>query len=360
MVGRGQLLILPVWPRARAGDGACPPVGNYRTLSGWLGPTARELGAMTGDGIRYAGENRRCVAMPLGGIGTGNVALSGTGLLKQWQLHNTGNHLGFLPQTFFGLRLSCVEPPLSIRRVLQAPPLGPGSNPAPLVNDHLDAPGGYQPSFGWPFVRSTQFSGAYPFARIGYEDDWPVQVSLEAYTPFVPLDAEASSLPMASFRFTISNEFTHDLTGWLLGSLQNAVGWDGATPFSGPDCAMLGGNINQAESIAAGTAVVMTNPTTPDRDRGAGSDAHLDRITGRNAAPVRPDRDCARVRGLAEAARADRVRGLEPGVPGPVGCSPAAAVPQPGPAHRARAGPGPAAWPSPSTCRQAARRRLSW
>jgi uncharacterized protein (DUF608 family) len=226
---------------------------------------------MTGEGIQYAGENRRCVAMPLGGIGTGNIALSGTGLLKQWQLHNTGNHLGFLPQTFFGLRLSCVEPPLSIRRVLQAPPLGSGDDPAPLVNDHLDAPGGYQPSFSWPLVRSTQFFGAYPFARISYEDDWPVQVSVEAYTPFVPLDAEASSLPMASFRFTVTNDFAHALTGWLLGSLQNAVGWDGATPVSGPDCAVLGGNINQAESIAAGTAIVMTNPSVPDRSRGAGS-----------------------------------------------------------------------------------------
>ena len=226
---------------------------------------------MTGEGIWYAGENRRCVAMPLGGIGTGNVALSGTGLLKQWQLHNTGNHQGFLPQTFFGLRLSCVEPPLSIRRVLQAPSLEPRGDPAPLVNDHLDAPGGYRPMFSWPLVRSTQFSGAYPFACISYEDDWPVQVSLEAYTPFVPLDAEASSLPMASFRFTVNNDFTHDLTGWLLGSLQNAVGWDGVTPISGPDCAVLGGNVNQAESIAAGTAIVMTNPSTPDRDRGAGS-----------------------------------------------------------------------------------------
>jgi len=225
---------------------------------------------MTG-GIRYAEENRRCVAMPLGGIGTGNVALSGTGLLKQWQIHNTGNHLGFLPQTFFGLRLSCVEPPLNIRRVLQAPSLGPGDDPAPLVNDHLDAPGGYQPSFSWPLVRSTQFLGAYPFARIDYEDDWPVRAALEAYTPFVPLDADASGLPMISLRFSVTNDFTHDLTGWLLGSLQNAVGWDGVTPIRGPECAVLGGNVNQVADIAAGTAIVMTNPSVPDRDRGAGS-----------------------------------------------------------------------------------------
>jgi uncharacterized protein (DUF608 family) len=209
--------------------------------------------------------------MPLGGIGTGNVALSGTGVLKQWQLHNTGNHLGFLPQTFFGLRLCSVEPPLNIRRVLQAPPVQPADDPAPLVNDHLDAPGGYQPSFSWPLVRSTSFVGAYPFAGIDYHDDWPARVRLEAYTPLVPLDAESSALPMVSLRFEVTNDFTHDVTGWLFGSLQNAVGWDGATPLRGPECAVLGGNVNRVTRLADGSAIVMTSPGLPERDRGAGS-----------------------------------------------------------------------------------------
>lgn len=223
------------------------------------------------EGTWYDGESRRCVAMPLGGIGTGNVALSGTGALKQWQLHNTGNHLGFLPQSFFGLRLSSVEPPLSARRILQSRPLGPASDPAPLVNDDLDAPGFYQPRFGWPMIEDSRFLGAYPFARIDYLDDWPVDARLEAYTPFVPLDAEASGLPMASFTFRITNTFTHDLTGWLLGSLQNAVGWDGATPIRDASCAVLGGNVNQVVSLAGGTAVVMTNPDRAGDERGAGS-----------------------------------------------------------------------------------------
>ena len=70
----------------------------------------------------YRGQRRRMTAMPLGGIGTGTVALAATGALRQWQLHNQGNHLGALPQAFFALRMSSLEPPLSYRRVLQAPP----------------------------------------------------------------------------------------------------------------------------------------------------------------------------------------------------------------------------------------------
>ena len=47
--------------------------------------------------LTFTGDRRRAVALPLGGIGTGNLALGGTGALKQWQLHNQGNHLGFAP-----------------------------------------------------------------------------------------------------------------------------------------------------------------------------------------------------------------------------------------------------------------------
>jgi non-lysosomal glucosylceramidase len=222
-------------------------------------------------GTLYEGDSRRCVAMPLGGIGTGHVALGGTGVLKQWQLQNVGNHLGFLPQTFFGLRLSSVEPPLSIRRILQSAPPGPADSPAPLVNDHQDAPGSYVPRFGWPLIRNTRFEGAYPFARIDYEDDWPARVRLEAYNPLVPLDEESSGLPLVSMRFTVTNDFTHDLTGWLIGSLQNVVGWDGATPIRDASCAVLGGNVNTVTAVADGTGIVMSNPELPKDDRGSGS-----------------------------------------------------------------------------------------
>jgi non-lysosomal glucosylceramidase len=228
---------------------------------------ARDIPAMSMAGRRtFSGERRRAVALPLGGIGTGNLALGGTGVLKQWQLHNQGNHLGFSPQSFFALRLSCTEPPLSFRRMLRSPAIAPHREPAPLVNDDLDAAGPYARPVSWPDVRETTFGGDYPFARIDYADDWPVQVRLEAYTPFVPLDAEASSLPLASFTFRITNQFGHRLHGWLLGTLQNLVGWDGVTPVRDSQCAVLGGNVNQPMWLADGSpGLLLTNDTlAPD------------------------------------------------------------------------------------------------
>ena len=209
--------------------------------------------------LTFTGDRRRAVALPLGGIGTGNLALGGTGALKQWQLHNQGNHLGFAPQSFFAIRLSCTEPPLSFRRVLRGTAIARHREPAPLVNDDLDAAGPYARPASWAEVRDTTFHGAYPFARIDYADDWPVEVQLEAYTPFVPLDAEASGLPLASFTFRITNRFAHPVHGWLLGTLENLVGWDGMTPIRDAQCGVLGGNVNRTMSAGAGTGVLLGN-----------------------------------------------------------------------------------------------------
>lgn len=49
------------------------------------------------------------VAFPLGGIGTGNISLAGDGSLRQWQIVNNVNHLGFIPKSFFFLQTRLVE-----------------------------------------------------------------------------------------------------------------------------------------------------------------------------------------------------------------------------------------------------------
>jgi uncharacterized protein (DUF608 family) len=223
---------------------------------------------MTDHDLTFAGERRRMTALPLGGIGTGNVALAATGALRQWQIHNQGNHLGALPQSLFALRMACLEPPWVQRRLLQSRPLPPAVEPAPMVNDDQDGPfGSVAEQHRYPPVADTVFRGDYPFGQVEYQDDWPARVELTAYTPFVPLDAEDSGLPLASFTFRITNQFSHSVHGWLLGSLQNAVGWDGATPIRGARCAALGGNHNRVAGLAGGTAVLMSadglNPDAP-------------------------------------------------------------------------------------------------
>jgi non-lysosomal glucosylceramidase len=227
--------------------------------------------ARGGNAPSYHGGARRCVALPLGGIGTGHVSVCGDGALRQWQLHNRPNHLGYVPESFFAIRVAATEPPRHVTRVLRSARLEPPDEPAPNVNDHIVPFDEDDPTRHWPPVASTRFEGLYPFARIAYTDaELPVDVSLEAYTPFIPLEAEASSLPLASFTYTLTNRTDDRLHGWLLGTLQNTAGWDGATPIHSDRCSLYGGNVNRVAIRGRATAIVMENPSLSEDDPYAG------------------------------------------------------------------------------------------
>lgn len=223
-------------------------------------------------GNTYQGEALRHVAMPLGGLGTGQIALGGDGGLRQWQMVNQVNHLGFVPDSFFAIRTACIEPPKNVVRVLQSrenlehKPLA-----TPLVNDDALPADQRKLLQNYPGVEKTIFTGAYPFAHISYLDEQlPIDVQLEAYAPFIPLDAQASGLPALLFTFTLHNHWTHEVHGALGATLQNAVGWDGITPIEGNRCPLYGGNVNRLRQDARTSSLVMENPGLAGDHPGAG------------------------------------------------------------------------------------------
>lgn len=214
----------------------------------------------------------RHVALPLGGIGTGNVSVCADGALRQWQLHNIGNHQGDLPGSTFMIRAGCVEPPVDVRRVLQAPPPGAEHSPTPLVTDD------HVPEWQRAMLQrhrgvdSCDFTGLYPRAHIDHRDEeLPVEVSMDAFTPLVPLDTDRSSLPVAMITFTIANRLDLDVHGWLTGSLLNAVGWDGTSTIDGVRGVGLGGNTNRVERSGDWSRVLLENHSLPFDHPGAGS-----------------------------------------------------------------------------------------
>lgn len=218
---------------------------------------------------RSAGE-MPYAALPLGGIGTGNLAIGADGWLKQWQLHNIGNHLGELPGSFFAARISQWEPPFDAVRILAAPPTE--HSKTPLVNDDHVARWQQELAETVPTVTDTRFSGAYPMARIDYLDETlPVSIRLEAFTPIVPLNAEDSALPVACFKFTVKNHDSIPVHGWIGAGLQNAVGHDGIVNPDGVRASGYGGNTNRVVRGPNRTSILMENRTLDESAAGYGT-----------------------------------------------------------------------------------------
>jgi non-lysosomal glucosylceramidase len=193
------------------------------------------------------------LAMPIGGIGTGNLAICADGGLRQWQLHNVGNHAGALPSSFFAIRATRWEPPLDTVRILQAAAPAPSTG-TPLVTDDVVPQWQRDLLAGHGGVERTTFAATYPEATVDYHDpELPLDVSLHAFNPLVPLDVDTSSIPAAMFTFRLVNTDEYPIHGTLGVAMQNAVGWDGISPIDGVRGAGYGGNVNRMRRVP-GTA----------------------------------------------------------------------------------------------------------
>ena len=75
---------------------------------------------------------------------------------------------------------------------------------------------------GFPGVT---FGGDYPIDKVTYaEAAFPLEVTLEAFSPFIPLNIVDSSLPATVLKFTVRNNSTCKIVGELGGWIENLVG----------------------------------------------------------------------------------------------------------------------------------------
>lgn len=153
----------------------------------------------------------RHIGMPIGGICCGQVYLAGDGRLWHWDIFN-------LPQA---REWSDTSGPLYARPAFAVSPIEQGfalrvsdAQGKPLAQRMLDSSG----------FRDIEFRGEYPVATIKYADDSiPVRAELEAFSPFIPLNVDDSSLPCILMRWTLRNESDQPLKIEIGGWLQNAA-----------------------------------------------------------------------------------------------------------------------------------------
>lgn len=214
--------------------------------------------------LAYMGEQLRAISFPLGGIGAGQVALCGDGGLRQWQIFNNINHNAHVPFSFFAF-FAKQGKSRPLARVLQSSARYDDTfEPAPLVTDHLVPAASRLLLENLPHAESITFIGEYPVAGIVYSlPEFPVEVSLEAYSPFVPLDPDDSGLPAIIFHFNLRNLTNREVTASILMSQQNAVGWDDATEIDGIKHSSYGGNRNRTVQCAGLIGVELTNLKLP-------------------------------------------------------------------------------------------------
>jgi non-lysosomal glucosylceramidase len=223
----------------------------------------------------YSGEALRAIAMPLGGIGTGSIALAGDGSLRQWQIHNQINHLACVPHSFFAV-WARPRSGDAVARVLQSSALYDSEPdrppPPPTANDHVVPLCHRRLMQKLPGVGQIDYTGEYPIATLTYRDAaLPVDVSMEAFSPFIPLNADDSGIPAIVFNLTVTNPTPEPISASVAATLQNAVGWDGVAPIFDTKCQLYGGNRNTTQRTGDLTAIVMDSTRLSGDHPGFGS-----------------------------------------------------------------------------------------
>lgn len=157
----------------------------------------------------YRSGELSCIGMPVGGITAGQLYLGGDGKLWLWDIFNQTRpaeqpgaaHYASPLYAFFHYS---VEQGFTLSIAGSAP-----NQSRPLASDGF---------------ADISFRGQYPIGNVEYRDPaCPVTVMLEAFSPFIPLEVDDSSLPATILRFTLINTSTVEVSGELTGLLENAV-----------------------------------------------------------------------------------------------------------------------------------------
>src|SRR5580692_6700672 len=162
----------------------------------------------------YSGGKLKMIAFPLGGVGAGSLSLGGRGQLRDWEIFNKPNK-GFSPNYALPAIWARAGSAKPVARVLEArilPPYegssGLGANNAP----------------GLSRLEAAKFTGEYPLARIDFQDRaLPVKVALEAFSPFIPHEADESGLPVAILRYRATNPGPAPATVSIAFSIDNPM-----------------------------------------------------------------------------------------------------------------------------------------
>ncbi len=159
------------------------------------------------------------IGMPVGGIACGQLYLSGDGKLWLWDIFRMayarepdggeftaralGGHYAH-PENALLRDKGLVKQGVAVRVTKNGV----------TTTRTLDSTG----------FKKISFRGEYPIGKVEFnDDDFPVKINLEAFSPFIPNNPEESALPATILDYTITNKTNENIAVELVGWLENSV-----------------------------------------------------------------------------------------------------------------------------------------
>ncbi len=145
----------------------------------------------------YTGKYLDRIAFPVGGIGAGMFCLEGTGAVSHMSVRNR-------PEVF---NEPCMFAAISVRGIENGTKVLEGQVPDwKKFGQPNSANGSPGSSYGLPRFQYASFMSRFPFAVIDLkDDDLPLQISLTGWSPFIPADADNSSMPIGAIEYSFKN-----------------------------------------------------------------------------------------------------------------------------------------------------------
>ncbi|MDQ2800423.1 MAG: non-lysosomal glucosylceramidase [Armatimonadota bacterium] len=160
------------------------------------------------------------IGMPVGGLCCGTLYLGGDGKLWLWDIFNQ-NQEGVLPRQGEWTDFSGKKASVDARNGSSY--VAPHEEQSPLEQGFALKVNGVTRRLDGRDWDEITFIGEYPLGEVVYTHPAsPVTITLTAYSPFIPLDADDSGLPATVCEFALTNTSDKPVEAEIAGWLENA------------------------------------------------------------------------------------------------------------------------------------------
>jgi len=168
----------------------------------------------------YSGSFLDHISFPIGGIGAGMFCMDGTGSLSHLSIRNKPEFFNE-PIAFAAISIKGIE---NGAKVLEAQV--PDWKLFGLPGTGTGAPG---KSYGLPRFEEGRFLPRFPFATLSLNDrDLPLSAEVTGWSPFIPGDADNSSLPAGAMIYKFRNTGSEKIEAVFSWNSRNiVVEWTG-------------------------------------------------------------------------------------------------------------------------------------